>query len=147
VLDPVEVLIFGMDAYALINTVVMMDFVRHTHMKLSYGPWLNSVLLCPHFHQLHHSIDPRHYDRNFGQVLSVWDRLFGTLLRPRENEDFTFGLVHSEHDEYQSLGRLYWVPVRKAASLFRNGDPLRFPGAEAKVPAGFDLVRGLDQVK
>jgi sterol desaturase/sphingolipid hydroxylase (fatty acid hydroxylase superfamily) len=129
VLDPAELLIFGMDAYALINTVIMMDFVRHTHMKLSYGRWLNAVFLCPHFHQLHHSIDPQHYDRNFGQVLSVWDRIFGTLKPPTKDEDFTFGLMYSEHDEYQSLRRLYWVPLVKAARLVRSGDPLRFPGS------------------
>jgi sterol desaturase/sphingolipid hydroxylase (fatty acid hydroxylase superfamily) len=136
VLDPAELLIFGMDAYALINTVIMMDFVRHTHMKLSYGRWLNAVFLCPHFHQLHHSINPQHYDRNFGQVLSVWDRLFGTLKLPKKDEDFKFGLMYSEHDEYQSLPRLYWVPFIKAARLVRRGDPLRFPGSAEAHTAG-----------
>lgn len=121
VLDPAELLIFGMDAYALINTVIMMDFVRHTHMKLSYGRWLDAVFLCPHFHQLHHSIDPQQYGRNLGQVLSVWDRLFGTLKVPKKEEDFSFGLMYSEHEEYQSLHRLYWMPFVKAARLVRSG--------------------------
>ena len=36
-LDPVEVTIFGINVYAMRNIILMMDFVRHTHLKLSYG--------------------------------------------------------------------------------------------------------------
>jgi sterol desaturase/sphingolipid hydroxylase (fatty acid hydroxylase superfamily) len=133
-LDPIELTIFGMDAYALTNTVIMMDFVRHTHMKLTYGRWLDAIFLSPHYHQLHHSIDPSDYDRNFGQVLSVWDRLFGTLKAPGANQDFAFGLMHSEHDEYQSLRGLYWVPIRKAVRVLREGHAFRF-ATKAPLPA------------
>jgi sterol desaturase/sphingolipid hydroxylase (fatty acid hydroxylase superfamily) len=146
VLDPVEMTIFGMNAYALINTVIMMDFVRHTHMKLTYGKWLDAIFLSPHYHQLHHSIDPSHYDRNFGQVLSVWDRLFGTLKAPHANEDFAFGLMHAEHDEYHSLRGLYWVPIRKAARVLREGHAFRFsPKVEApaaSVMLGVETANG-----
>lgn len=132
-LDPAELLIFGMDAYALTNTVIMMDFVRHTHLKLSYGKWLNAVFIPPHYHQLHHSIDPKHYDQNFGQVLSVWDRMFGTLRVPHENEDFEYGLVDHEHDEYQSLARLYWVPIWKAVRVLRSARPRALAAASGEV--------------
>jgi sterol desaturase/sphingolipid hydroxylase (fatty acid hydroxylase superfamily) len=122
VLDPIELTIFGINAYALTNTVIMMDFVRHTHLKLSYGKWLNAIFLCPHYHQLHHSIEPRHYDRNFGQILAIWDWLFGTLAVPRAGEDFVFGLADGEHDQYQSLLRLYAIPFRKVAQRLWNGE-------------------------
>jgi sterol desaturase/sphingolipid hydroxylase (fatty acid hydroxylase superfamily) len=120
VLDPVELTILGINAYALINTVIMMDFVRHTHLKLSYGKVLNFVFLCPHYHQLHHSVDPRHYDQNFGQVLAIWDRMFGTLAVPGKGEDFTFGLADHEAEEYQSLVRIYAVPMIKASQVARR---------------------------
>jgi len=115
VLDPVEVTVFGISVYALRNILLMMDFVRHTHLKLSYGRWLNTVLLCPHYHQLHHSIAPEHWDKNFGLTLSIWDRMFGTLVVPKPNEDFVFGLVDNEHDEYQSLYKLHVLPLKKMA--------------------------------
>ena len=122
--DPVELTILGINVYAMINTVIMMDFVRHTHLKLSYGKQLNAIFLCPHYHQLHHSIDPQHYDRNFGQVLSIWDRIFGTIAVPEKNQDFGFGLVDREDEEYQSLWRIYTLPVIKVAHVVRN----RFAG-------------------
>ncbi|MBS0644287.1 MAG: sterol desaturase family protein [Proteobacteria bacterium] len=115
VLDPVELTVFGVNVYFLRNTLLMMDFVRHTHLKLSYGRALNAVFLCPHYHQLHHSIAMRHWDKNFGLALSIWDRMFGTLVVPEKDESFIFGLTDDEHDEYQSLARLHVVPLKKIA--------------------------------
>ncbi|MBN8902120.1 MAG: sterol desaturase family protein, partial [Rhodospirillales bacterium] len=117
-LDPVELTVFGLSAYML-RALLMMDVVRHTHLEMSYGPWLNRVFLCPYWHQLHHSIEPRHYNRNYGLLLSVWDRLFGTLAIPQPNEHFTFGLADEEHVEYRSLARLHLVPLRKIWGLTR----------------------------
>nr|WP_294549668.1 sterol desaturase family protein [uncultured Rhodopila sp.] len=112
-LDPVEVTVFGLNVYLLRNTILMMDFVRHTHLKLSYGRHLSAILLSPHYHQLHHSTAEKHWDKNFGLTLTIWDRMFGTLVIPEPDEDFVFGLTGNEHDEYQSLYRLHVVPLQK----------------------------------
>jgi sterol desaturase/sphingolipid hydroxylase (fatty acid hydroxylase superfamily) len=109
------------------NVLLMMDFVRHTHFKLSYGRWLNAVLLCPHYHQLHHSVARKHWDKNFGLTLSIWDRVFGTLVIPEPGEDFEFGLMHNEADEYQSLYRLHVLPLKKIGVLLRRGISVRRP--------------------
>ncbi len=127
-LDPVEVTIFGLNVYAIRNTILMMDFVRHTHLKLSYGRHLSAVLLSPHYHQLHHSIAERHWDKNFGLSLSIWDRMFGTLAVPEPDEDFVFGLTGDEHDEYQSLYRLHIVPLRKIAARLGIARPNHHAG-------------------
>ncbi|GJE62405.1 sterol desaturase family protein [Methylobacterium trifolii] len=110
-LNPVEVTVFGVNVYIMRN-ILMMDFVRHTHFKISFGP-LNNVVLCPHWHQLHHSTDARHYDKNFGLLFSFWDRLFGTLCVPHPDEDFKFGLVDRDVADYQSLSGLYLLPLKK----------------------------------
>lgn len=110
-LNLVEVTIFGINVYILRN-ILMMDFVRHTHIKISFGP-LNNIVLCPHWHQLHHSADPRHYDKNFGLLFSFWDRLFGTLVVPEPQEDFKFGLIDRDVGDYQSLYGLYIMPLKK----------------------------------
>ena len=73
-------------------------------------------MLCPHYHQLHHSTDPKHYDRNFGLMLAVWDRMFGTLARPGRGESFTFGLPGREAAPYQSMHGLYVLPMLRMAS-------------------------------
>ncbi len=115
--DPVELTVLGINIYILRN-IIMMDFVRHTHLKVSFGQVLNQIVLCPHFHQLHHSTNPKHYDRNFGLMLTVWDRLFGTLAKPERDETFEFGLPDREADQYQSLYGLYVLPLRRVASHF-----------------------------
>ncbi|MDJ0390004.1 GNAT family N-acetyltransferase [Roseomonas sp. E05] len=111
--DPVEAAIFGINVYVLRN-ILMMDLLRHTHLKVSFGP-LNHLVLCPHWHQLHHSADSKHFDRNFGLMLSVWDRLFGTQAVPVHDESFTFGLGPRESLRYQSLYGLYVLPLTRMA--------------------------------
>lgn len=110
-LNLAELTVFGINVYVMRN-ILMMDFVRHTHFKISFGP-LNNLILCPHWHQLHHSTNPRHYDKNFGLLFSFWDRLFGTLCVPEPNEDFKFGLMDRDVRDYQSLSGLYLLPLKK----------------------------------
>jgi len=129
-LNLVELTIAGVNVYVMRN-ILMMDFVRHTHFKISFGR-LNGILLCPHWHQLHHSTDPRHYDKNFGLLFSFWDRIFGTLCVPKPDEDFKFGLIERDARDYQSLRGLYLMPLQRMwRRLARRGDPTSPPTAEA----------------
>ena len=121
--DPVELTILGLNVYVLRN-ILMMDFVRHTHLRISFGKVMNAVILCPHYHQLHHSTNPKHHDKNFGLMLSVWDRMFGTLFVPEPDERFSFGLGR-EGDEYQSTAGLFILPLRKMGRQLGIG---RFKG-------------------
>jgi sterol desaturase/sphingolipid hydroxylase (fatty acid hydroxylase superfamily) len=53
----------------------------HSSLRIGFehAPWL---IVTPQFHRLHHSSDPRHYDRNFATFLPLWDILFRTYTRP-----------------------------------------------------------------
>jgi sterol desaturase/sphingolipid hydroxylase (fatty acid hydroxylase superfamily) len=55
----------------------------HSNVRWTLGP-LDRVLVSPQYHRIHHSIAPRHHDRNFAGRLVVWDWLFGTLHPDRE---------------------------------------------------------------
>ena len=50
----------------------------HGNIRTNFGPvgWL---IVSPQFHRVHHSIEVRHWDKNYGSILTVWDRLFGTM--------------------------------------------------------------------
>ena len=126
-LNPVEVTVFGVNVYIMRN-ILMMDFVRHTHFKISFGK-LNNLILCPHWHQLHHSTNPRHYDKNFGLLFSFWDRVFGTLCVPEPNESFKFGLVDRDVRDYQSLKGLYILPLKKMWRVVKRRVRTRRPAA------------------
>lgn len=92
--------------------------LRHSHIPVRYGRWAEAVLISPYLHQLHHSIDPRHRDVNFGEVLSIWDHLFGTLHRIDATEVLTFGLTDDDGNRvqpYPDLTAALFAPFRKSA--------------------------------
>jgi sterol desaturase/sphingolipid hydroxylase (fatty acid hydroxylase superfamily) len=66
--------------------------LRHSHVNLSYWSWLEKILVSPAQHQLHHSINPKHYDCNFGAVLAIWDNIGGSCIVSEKNQDIKFGL-------------------------------------------------------
>jgi sterol desaturase/sphingolipid hydroxylase (fatty acid hydroxylase superfamily) len=88
--------------------------LRHSHTWISWGDRFEHVFYSPAQHQIHHSNDPRHYDRNFGGLLSLWDWLFGTLITARTRQPITFGLG-AESDRYRTMRDMYLEPVRDAA--------------------------------
>jgi sterol desaturase/sphingolipid hydroxylase (fatty acid hydroxylase superfamily) len=53
----------------------------HADLNWSFGP-LRYVLITPWAHRYHHAIDERLAGANFGGVLSIWDRIFGTYVEP-----------------------------------------------------------------
>jgi sterol desaturase/sphingolipid hydroxylase (fatty acid hydroxylase superfamily) len=60
---------------------VVLNHWMHSNLRLK-SEWLEAVLITPRIHHVHHSSDPRHYGRNLGSLLSIWDRMFGTFLDP-----------------------------------------------------------------
>jgi sterol desaturase/sphingolipid hydroxylase (fatty acid hydroxylase superfamily) len=88
--------------------------LRHSHVWFSYGPVGNRVLISPAQHQIHHSTDPKHWNKNFGYNLAVWDLLFGTLYVPRRRETLEFGLPGTNPGDFATVSRLYFLPFAKA---------------------------------
>ncbi len=84
--------------------------LRHTHIWLSYGPTLDRILVSPALHQIHHSKAPRHFDRNYGEVLAIWDWMFGSLYLPREREELEFGLGDEDEQPHPNLGAALLEP-------------------------------------
>jgi len=66
--------------------------LQHSHFWIAFTGPLGRVFLSPAHHQLHHSDDPIHFNKNFGSCLSVWDWMFGTLHMPAgQRERLVFG--------------------------------------------------------
>lgn len=54
------------------------QFWYHTQHIRKMG-WLEYIIVTPSQHRVHHAINPEYIDKNLGQVLCIWDRLFGTF--------------------------------------------------------------------
>jgi sterol desaturase/sphingolipid hydroxylase (fatty acid hydroxylase superfamily) len=89
----------------------------HSHVWLSYGWRLNHVFVSPCMHQIHHSSEPRHFDRNFGNFFAFWDWIFGTIYVPKGKENFALGISNNQHLEFNSIWNLYFVPFKNAYRL------------------------------
>jgi sterol desaturase/sphingolipid hydroxylase (fatty acid hydroxylase superfamily) len=67
--------------------------LQHSHIWIAFTGPAGRVVLSPAHHQIHHSSDPVHYDKNFGSCLAVWDWVFGTLFIPsKEPTKLHFGV-------------------------------------------------------
>ncbi len=93
--------------------------LRHSHVAIRYPACLERVLMSPAQHQLHHSDATRHYDRNFGVALSVWDRIFGSFHHS-VTESMTFGIGPETANFTKSVWSMYWSPFRDVLSRCRR---------------------------
>ncbi|MFO1087297.1 MAG: sterol desaturase family protein [Reyranellaceae bacterium] len=88
--------------------------------------WLEHVLNTPSSHRVHHARNPQYLDANFGGVLIVFDRLFGTYVEECEDVLCDFGLVAPEISSRNPvvLNVMPWVGLLKdlrSARSFREG--------------------------
>ena len=103
--------------------VVFQDwFARfyHSNIKTNLG-LLRYLLVTPQSHRIHHSIESKHRDRNFGSIFSVWDYLFRTQYRGYEEYPQTGIDDHSfPHEETAKLHRLVLTPLKQTLYPFRQ---------------------------
>ncbi|MEP5152619.1 sterol desaturase family protein [Planktotalea sp.] len=123
------VFLFGdtVDLYTVVGVNVLVfvfhvtgSNLRHSHIGIRYWPWLEHILISPAQHQLHHSIARRHYDKNFGVALAVWDWLFGSLGLSEEDESLEFGLEPGEKGYETGLKGLYLGPLQEIARIAKR---------------------------
>jgi len=77
---------------AMLGVNLFYQFFIHTELARHLGP-LEWVLNTPAHHRVHHAANPACLDRNYGGVLIVFDRLFGTLAAAPKDEPLRYGLV------------------------------------------------------
>lgn len=70
--------------------VLFYQFFLHTDHVPKLG-WLENVLNTPSNHRVHHAVNERYLDKNYGVVTMIWDRLFGTYQA--ETEPCRYGTV------------------------------------------------------
>ena len=79
-----------------IGTIMLVNlryqYFLHTELVGKLGP-LEWVFNTPSHHRVHHGSNPDYLDKNFGGVLIVFDRMFGTFAEEREEEPVRYGLT------------------------------------------------------
>lgn len=144
---------FGETAYQYALTdrnVILVVFVhayvhlQHTHLWISFRGVLGCILLSPAHHQVHHSDNPVHFDKNLGSCLAIWDWLFGTLHIPKkEPEKLHFGIEPARSNDHVIIHGLFG-PIYRAALLigllFRR-KPSRDRASQIEVRGAYDHAK------
>lgn len=99
---------------AILNGAAMFN---HSNIKIPkrVERVLRWVIVTPDMHRVHHSIDQRETDANFGFNLPWWDRVFGTYVdQPAKGHDgMTIGLEEHQDDRPTKIGWTLAFPFAK----------------------------------
>ena len=110
--------------------------LRHSHIKIRYPKIIERIFISPGQHQIHHSTEKKHFDKNFGVAFAIWDLMFGSLAFS-ENASHKFGL-RTKFGSKQGVTHLYIEPFKEALSSLQWSKKLkcrqaRQPNYERKV--------------
>ena len=135
----------GMRPFTLLNgNILTMMFLltyghlRHSNLWIPFTGVAGRILQSPAHHQLHHSANPAHFDKNLGFALAIWDWAFGTLAMPSKTpERIVFG-VGDEAPPFRSALAALVAPCARsmghALKLVQRIAGARDVGAAAQTP-------------
>ncbi|PHI20191.1 sterol desaturase [Lewinellaceae bacterium SD302] len=92
-------------------SVVLSQF-NHANINLPIGidRALRTVIVTPNMHRVHHHYQLPLTDTNYGNIFSVWDRLFGTYAAV-DNRELRYGVdTHMDEREHQHIGTMLKIP-------------------------------------
>ncbi|MGO9132434.1 MAG: sterol desaturase family protein [Methylovirgula sp.] len=113
--------------------------LQHSQFWIPLRGLAGRLLLSPAHHQIHHSIDPAHYNQNLGSFLAVFDWAFGTLAIPEKTSPrLTFGVADAK--DPHRIGSLLLDPFAGALASVgfvprsRATEPGSAPAAQKDQP-------------
>ncbi|HQW80721.1 MAG TPA: sterol desaturase family protein [Pseudomonadota bacterium] len=88
---PMAVLGFPVIVFIVVGLVdLLYQYWIHTEQIGKLG-WFDRVFASPSNHRVHHAVNDQYLDKNYGGILIVWDRLFGSFIDEDDNEPCVYG--------------------------------------------------------
>jgi sterol desaturase/sphingolipid hydroxylase (fatty acid hydroxylase superfamily) len=112
------VIVSGSPVYAvMIYQTFLVLSTQFTHANINLPKWidvpLSYLVVSPNMHKVHHHWQQPYTDSNYGAVLSIWDRLFGTYEH-LESSKIKYGLDrYYPNEEDENLSLLFKKPFQK----------------------------------
>jgi sterol desaturase/sphingolipid hydroxylase (fatty acid hydroxylase superfamily) len=111
------VVLLGASPVAVVSFEILLNATSlfnhgNVRMPAAVDRFLRWIVVTPDMHRIHHSIDPRETNRNFGFNLPWWDRLLGTYLaEPAQgHERMTLGLQQFRDRTRLTLTHILLLP-------------------------------------
>ncbi|WP_096667310.1 lysoplasmalogenase family protein [Polaromonas sp. AET17H-212] len=136
------------------GVVVLIDLLYQFWVHTEHVPklgWFDRWFCSPSNHRVHHAVNDNYLDKNYGGILIIWDRLFGSFRE--EDEKCIYGTRSplNSWDPLWSNAEVYWALAKDSWHARNWGDKLRIwfkpPGwrpadVAARFPRpAFDITR------
>ncbi|RLU19663.1 hypothetical protein DMN91_008220 [Ooceraea biroi] len=134
-------------------------FMVHNQLNLIYQLWIHTTVIrdlgplelifnTPKHHRVHHGCNLYCLDKNYGGMLIIWDRMFGTFREEEQSEEIVYGLVVNADSFNAFYLQLFYLKnlIKKSLSMDTWADKLAvFWKGPSWFPGGPRL--GLDEFK
>lgn len=99
---------------AVTAALLVASFWHHAAIRLPPGMsrMLEWLVITPRLHLIHHSQERAQHDRNYGDIIVIWDRIFGSYAKPASGP-VAVGLAEIASSDAQSLWHQLAVPLRR----------------------------------
>ncbi|MDF7819416.1 sterol desaturase family protein [Runella sp. MFBS21] len=88
------------DIYMMTGIHLFISFLHHTELIPKLWRWIEFVFTTPSHHRVHHGVNFKYLDKNYGEFLIIWDRLFGSF------EEETDKVIYGMYGQAQT-----WNPI------------------------------------
>lgn len=111
---PMALLGYPTEVFAVVALIdLLYQFWVHTEVIGRLG-WFDRVFCSPSNHRAHHAVNDRYLDRNYGGILIIWDRLFGSFVEENDDDPPVFG-TRSPLQSWNPLWanvEVYWAMLK-----------------------------------
>lgn len=88
---PMAILGYPLEVFAAVALVdLLYQFWVHTQQIGKLG-WFDRVFVSPSNHRVHHAVNDVYLDKNYGGILILWDRIFGTFIEEDDDRKIVYG--------------------------------------------------------
>ena len=113
---PMALLGYPVQVFAVVALIdLLYQFWVHTEVIDKLG-WFDRVFCSPSNHRAHHAVNDRYLDHNYGGILILWDRLFGTFVEESEEDPPVYG-TRAPLQSWNPLwanAEVYWAMLKDA---------------------------------
>ena len=95
---------------------VLFAHITHANINIPKGldKALSFIFVTPNMHKVHHHYTQPLTDTNYGNIFSIWDRIFGTFAAVEDTASLKYGIdTHMDPKENDRLSNLLSIPFQQ----------------------------------
>lgn len=102
---------------------VLFAHITHANIGLprSLDRVISFVFVTPNMHKVHHHFELPLTDKNYGNIFSIWDRIFGTYHSVKDSKSIVYGIdTHMNDEKVNSFSDLFLIPFKKMKKIKKS---------------------------